>query len=294
MPTKRLSLLIFFLASYLSLLAQGFCVEGIFSSPRKGTAQLTLYEGAGSPRVLRSRVRDSKCVFEGTVTRPVVAELRHSSMAQPLLFYVENSAIRIVVNDQQPARSHVSGSRSNSEYRLVAERWNEQPDYASPYAPMVLLHRDVGPALLADFERLKGEACQGLQYQQLRQRVDRIRATQEGSKLPCFVFVDSSHHKVATDTLLCDTTYNVFLFGASYCGQCLQAQRQLQQLSVNDSLWHTVVCRIDDDPRGWDADWVDRLAIDHIPYIILVAADGTIVERDLRVWELEKKLKSKN
>lgn len=293
MPTKRLSLLIFFLVQYLSLSAQGFCVEGVFSSPRKGTAQLTLYEDARSPRVLKARVRDGKCVFEGTVARPVVAELWHSSMAAPLLFYVENSTIRITVNDQHPARSHVSGSRSNSEFRLVAEQWDEQPDYSSPYAPLVLLQRGAGAALLSDFDRLKGDACRGSQYQQLRQRVERIRATQEGAKLPRFEFVDSNHRKVATDTLLRDSVYHVFLFGASFCGQCEQAQQQLRQLSRGDSLWHTVVCRIDDDPRGWDADWVDRLAIDHIPYIMLVAADGTIVERDLRIWELERKVRSK-
>ena len=58
MPTKRLSFFILFLVPYLSLSAQGFCVEGVFSSPRKGTAQLTLYEDASSPRVLKARVRD--------------------------------------------------------------------------------------------------------------------------------------------------------------------------------------------------------------------------------------------
>lgn len=286
MPTKRLSFFILFLVPYLSLSAQGFCVEGVFSSPRKGTAQLTLYEDASSPRVLKARVRDGKCLFEGRVSQPVVAELWHGSMAAPLLFYVENSTIRITVNDRQPARSPVSGSRSNSEYRLVAEQWDDQPAYSSPYAPLVLLQRGADATLLADFDRLQGDACRGPQYQQLRQRVERLRATQEGAKLPPFVFVDSSHHAVSTDTLLCDTANTVFLFGASYCSQCEQAQRQL---AGADSRWHTVVCRLDDDPRGWDAEWVDRLAIDHIPYILLVAPDGTILERDLRIWELEKR-----
>ena len=250
---------------------------------------MTLYEDAQAPRVLKSRVRGGKCLFEGTVSRPVVAELWHSSMTAPLLFYVENSNIHIDLNEQQPSRSRILGSRSNSEYRLVAEQWDEQPDYGSPYAASVLLQRGGGSSLLSDFDRLQGDACRGPQYQQLRQRVERIRAAQEGSKLPHFVFVDGNHRKVATDTLLRDSVYHVFLFGATFCSQCERVQQQLRQLSCGDSLWHTVVCRVDDDPRGWDADWVDRLAIDHIPYIMLVAADGTIVERDLRIWELEKR-----
>lgn len=288
MPTKRLILFLSLLVPYLSLSAQGFCVEGVFSSPCRGTAQLTLYEGGRNPRILRAHVHKGKCVFEGKVAHPVVASLWHNNMGRQLFFYIENSTIRITVNEQQPERSHISGSRSNSEYRVVAEQWDDHPDYTSAYAPLVLLHRDGGVDLLSDFDSLRGDAACGWQYELLRQRVAHIRSSQVGSKLPCFEFVDTTRHKVSTDTLFCDSLCHVFLFGASYCSQCNQAQKQLQQLSRGGSLWDMVVCRLDDDPRGWDADWVDSLAIDHIPYIILVAADGTILERDLRVWEVER------
>lgn len=292
MPIKRLLIFVFIVLQYYSLSAQGFCVEGVFSTPQRGVAQLTVHGDDNQTQELRSKIRDGRCVFEGTVSHPVVAELWHRSMSKPLTFYLENSNIRIAIDAQTPERSRVSGSRSNSEYRLLAEQWDEEPDYASPYAPLVLLQRESSTSLLSDFDRLQGEACKAYHYRELQQRVDRIRAVQIGAKLPHFEFSDTAHRRVATDTLLCDTTYNVILFGASFCGQCEQVRRQLQRLSEGEMRLNIVVCRIDDDPRGWDADWVDLLAIDHIPYLLLVASDGTIVERDLRVWEIEKNLKT--
>lgn len=250
--------------------------------------QMRLVDSGASRRIWKAPVRDGRFVIEGKVDRPMLAELRHNSMAQPLLFYLENSRIRITVNDQQPARSHVSGSRSNSEYRLVAERWDEQPDYSSPYAPLVLMQRGSDAALPDLFDRLTGEACQSLHYRQLRQRVEKIRSTQEGSPMPRLVFLDSEHRQVALDSLLSDTAYNVFFIGASYCVQCEQVRERLQRMSESAPTLNLIACRLDDDPRGWDADWVDSLAIDHIPYIILVDRQGYIAERDLRVWELER------
>lgn len=293
MPTKRLLLLVFLVFLYYSLSAQGFCVEGIFSTPQKGSAYLTLYEVGGSWRQMRARVRDGRCVFEGSVSQPVVAELKHRSLSKPLLFYLENSNIRITIDEKSPERSPVSGSRSNSEYRMLKEQWDEQPDYTSPYAPLVLLQREAGMSLLEDFDRLQGEACKGPHYQVLRQRVERIRSVQPGAVLPRFEFFDTAHRRVSSVSLMCDTAYNVILVGASFCIQCEQALQRLRQISSDKPL-NLVVCRIDDDPQGWDAKWVDRLAIDHIPYLILLSADGTIVERDLRVWELEKILKVDN
>lgn len=292
MPTKRLSLFILFVVYSLSLSAQGFCVEGVFGSPRRGAVQLVVVDSVAGRRTWKVPVRDGRFVIEGTVDRPVLAELRHSSLAQPLRFYLENSPIRIAVNDQQPARSRVSGSRSNSEYRLVAEQWDEQPDYTSPYAPLVLLQRGVDATLPDAFDRLSGAACQSPQYRVLRQRVERLRSTQEGSPLPHFVFLDSARRPVASDSLLCDSCWNLLFFGAAYCGPCEQARRQLQQLAADRPTLHAVVCQLDDDPAGWDAAWVDSLAIDHIPYLLLVDGQGRIVERDLRIWELERTLKT--
>lgn len=290
MPTKGLSLLVYFFLQFGPLLAQEFCVEGVFSSSRSGSARLTLYEGSGVQRVMQSRVRGGRCVFKGSVSRPVVAELWHRSMSHPLVFYVENSRIHITIDDRNPSRSPVSGSRSNSEYRLLAEQWAEQPDYTSPYAPLVLLQCTDAMALLSDFDRLQGDALQVPHYALLQQRVERIKAVQPGASLPRFEFSDTAHRRVASDTLLCDTCYNVLLFGASYCGQCESAMNELQQLEAGPVPFHWLLCRIDDDPQGWDADVLDLLAVDHIPYLILVDKSGTIVERDLRVWELRQYL----
>ncbi|KWW29289.1 MAG: hypothetical protein AUK63_1511 [bacterium P3] len=288
MPTKGLPLLILFIFQCLSLSAQGFCVEGVFSSPRRGTVRLTLFEGQRNNRALQAKVRDGRFVIEGEVERPVAAELWHSSMAQPLFFYVENSRIRISVDDRQPAMSRVSGSRSNSEYRLAAEQWDEAPDYASPYAPLILLQRGDGASLPADCALLHGVAREVPHYRMLLQRVERILATEAGTRLPHFEFVDTAHRRVAVDTLLSDTCCNVLFFSASYCRQCERQLQQLQRLARGPVPLNCVVCRIDDDPLGWDAACVDLLAIDHIPYIILVDTAGIVVDRDVRIWELER------
>ena len=49
-----------------------------------------------------------------------------------------------------------------------------------------------------------------------------------------------------------------------------------------------VLINIDDNPNGWDAQYLKQLTVDHLPYIILVDPKGLVVGRDLRIWELER------
>ena len=45
---------------------------------------------------------------------------------------------------------------------------------------------------------------------------------------------------------------------------------------------------IDLEKETWDAPFVKTLAIEHIPYLILLDKNGRIVARDVRIWELER------
>lgn len=45
---------------------------------------------------------------------------------------------------------------------------------------------------------------------------------------------------------------------------------------------------IDADRRGWDAPFIEKLNIAHLPFIILLDEKGRILSRDVRIWELER------
>ena len=48
-----------------------------------------------------------------------------------------------------------------------------------------------------------------------------------------------------------------------------------------------IVINIDNDKRIWDAPVMQKLGIEHIPFIVIVDKDHKIVARDIRVWEMK-------
>lgn len=288
MLVRRLAIF-FFLFRVFPLAAQQFSIDGDMAEVKSGRVELAIYE-SDVPRLLHARIQDGHFAFSGSVDHPVAAEIRHPSLARPLLFILENSAIRIKVNLRHPETSPVSGSRSNSYYRLLLQQWSEQPVYNSPYASLVLLQMTDVAIVDHQFDLLQGEALLSPHYQILKHRVDRIRTAREDSALPLFHFTDSSGQTVAIDSVLSDSSYTILLFSSSYCHPCAVAERQVDSLASAGYPVVKLTFRLDDDPLAWDAEPFSLLAVDHIPFLLVVRPDRLIAYRDPAAWQLPRLL----
>jgi glutaredoxin len=80
------------------------------------------------------------------------------------------------------------------------------------------------------------------------------------------------------------------VFGANWCDRCKAQQAQAEK-TIGDRPIKLLTINIDDNPNGWDANYLKQLSVDHIPYMILVDKRGIVVARDIRIWELERVLK---
>ena len=286
------------------LCAQGFHVSGICSQPMRGRAQLTIYDGDSTSRLLRSDSKGAEFSFSGTVQHPVLAELRYNTLPQSLFFFLENSEINIALNVQNPASSPVQGSRSNSQYRFALEncqsgqrsdclkQWIVQ-NSSSIFAPFILseLWETDYEEVRSLFEQLQGDACHTYHYHQLRQSLKSLLAVSEGQKMPDILLPDTNGILFHLDSVQSDTTFSLLLIGASWCEQCRRIEAQLQARN-NEGRVFPIVVHIDNDKQGWDAPFLQQLSVDRIPYLILLDKEGIILARDLRIWELERFMKS--
>ena len=82
---------------------------------------------------------------------------------------------------------------------------------------------------------------------------------------------------------------NLLLVGATWCSQCQQVAARVAKQHPEVNL---VSLNLDHEPKGWDAPYMQALAIDHIPFLLLLDANGRIVYYDLREWQLDDALAS--
>lgn len=296
---RRLLILVLLSAPW-ALRAQQFTLNGTCTQPVKGRVSLVIYDGDTTYRILRSATKGSTFSFVGSVDRPVLAELYHKDFPQSLYFYLENSDITVSLDVEHPAASPVQGSRINSQYRYALEQCQGEgrehcmkqwltTNPTSIFAPFVLNELSLTDyaEVQALFAALQGDAKHTYHYHLLQRRLQRMQAVTEGQKMPDVVLPDSAGRPVHLDSLRADSSRVLLLVGARWCEQCVRIEAQLRRHSPQWGL-RPVVVHLDSDPRGWNAPYVEQLSIDHIPYLILLDKAGTIVARDLRVWEIEK------
>ena len=270
----------------------------------RGHFELTLFT-PDSAHSVRLPIRKGHAACTLPITTPTAAELR-LPQGGTLLFWAEASHITIDYDNDEPARSPIRGSRSNSEYRYLLETLSQQAeesegslataaaDYArqhpnSPYAALLLYtYVDDSDDLLAATARLAADSS--YHYRLLMQKAQWAQASAVGSVLPDFEYTapDGRVARTGADSLWA----RVLLFDASW---------HLASTSIADSLQHTIArsgtqavlhtVAIDRHPHGWDAPYMQQLAVDRIPYIILVDQDGKIAARDVRTWNLAAQLR---
>lgn len=297
-PIRWLCLLLLFPAVH--GFAQGFEIKG--ESSLTGPITLTIYSGDSTSYTLTDRSRKGFFYFSGRVERPVLASLSHQAMPQSLYFYLENAEIAIALNASNPEASRINGSRSNSEYRYVLEQLRGAADpgaylrqyvrnnASSVYTPYILYSQrpHLDEVLVRQLmNQLKGDALHTYHYTLLSRWAREVPAVAEGSAMPDFVYVDSQKGRHHFNEMRSTASPTLIFFGAHWCDRCKQQRQKVEQLLKGTDIQLLPVA-IDDSKAGWDEPYLQQLAIDHIPYMILVDAEGNVTSCDIRLWELEE------
>lgn len=279
---------------------QGYELSG--ESSLTGSFTLTLFDGDSSTHSFTAKGNKGRFFFSGHVEGPTLAMVEHPAMQAPLYFFIENSPVAVSVNASRPDQSVIRGSRCNSEYRYLMERYHSAADpeaflrqyvrenSASLFAPFILyrqmsvLDEGVVRALVG---QLTGDARKQYHYTLLRRWMRQTPAVAEGSEMPDFAYLDSKKNRRTFAAVRDTSAYTLVFFSASWCDICAK-QRDQALRTLQDKEADLLLINIDDNPNGWDAQYLKQLSVDHIPFMVLVDKAGVVVARDLRIWELEK------
>ena len=123
-------------------------------------------------------------------------------------------------------------------------------------------------------------------YTLLRRWLRETPTVTEGGEMPDFAFVNEQHKQVKFSAVRNTEGPTLIVVGASWCDRCKQFEVRAQRIAKKRPLG-IVYIRIDDSPAGWDAPFLKQLSVDHLPYAILVDAQGHVQARDVRDWELD-------
>lgn len=274
-------------------------------SSLSGIFTLTIYDGDSTYHTYTDKGDKGMFLFTGGVAKPVLASLQHNTMSRPLYFFLENSEIRISLNATRPELSVISNSRSNSEYRYLMERYRNAADRnsflkqyakeapASIYLPFVL-YQEMGSlddgVVRQIISMIADEGRHTYHYTLLRRWMKATPAVSEGSEMPDFAYLNSKKERCTFEQTRNTEGATLIVFGANWCDRC-KAQKAQAEKTIGDRPIKLLTINIDDNPNGWDANYLKQLSVDHIPYMILVDKRGIVVARDIRIWELERVLK---
>lgn len=290
---------ILLIISDITVSAQEYEIEGFAGQTLKGEVKLTLYDGDTTYRTYVARISDGRFMFSGKLRSKTLAEIQ-MPMYPSHFIYVEPGKMSIIYDNDITVAPRVNGSRSNSEYRYLLERCHEtefescivayiQANPTSIFCPF-LIYNHLKSIDVTKKESLmnglSGEAKETYHYHMLKKRLTANQALSKGAKFPDIGIPFHPKNKELRQSH--KGKYVVFSVGASWCEQCNRAENQIDSIiSKNDEVVHFNV-KLDDDKRGWDAPYIQELAIEYIPYIIVIDPEGCIVARDTRYWELYK------
>ena len=170
-------------------------------SSLSGVFTLTVYDGDSTTHTYTDKANKGMFFFSGNVAKPVLASIEHPTMNQPLYFYLEGSEISINVNASRPDASIIKGSRTNSEYRYLMERYYSTADpnaflrqqmkenAGSIFLPFVL-YRQMSNIDDGTLRQLIGQVVEPgthtYHYTLLRRWLRETPAVSEGSEMPDF------------------------------------------------------------------------------------------------------------
>ena len=271
-----------------------------------GVFTLTVFDGDSSTHTFTDKANKGMFFFSGNVEKPVLASIQHPTMSQPLFFYLEGSEISINVNATRPDASIIKGSRTNSEYRYLMERYYGSADPSaflrqyvkenagSIFTPFVLYRQmsNIDDGTLRQLiGQIADEGKHTYHYTLLRRWLRETPSVSEGSEMPDFAYLDGNKVRHTFAESRNQNGPTLILFSATWCDRCQQQREQAEKVLAGKEV-ETLVINIDDNPNGWDAHYLQQLSVNHIPYMILVDEQGIVVARDIQAWEVYK-LKTK-
>lgn len=281
----------------------GFLISGQADGVKKGEMQLTIF--STPQQTSTAHIRKGHFEFQGSVAGPTVAMLQQKRGGDPLYFFLENASVSVLFRPSAPASSPISGSRTNSQYRYVLELChdgNPQPEdcivaYAHEhrgecFIPFLYYTHLSGERLLEEaafVDSLLAALHDVYPYALLQQRVANVARTAVGQPMPDFLFRDLSGREQHFDSVRVADRSHLLVFIPSWHEAFPSYVDSLR--SQYPSLPLTPVL-VDKQPKGWDEPFVSLLDIDHVPFLILVDAEGTIAARNLRRWEVGRQLES--
>lgn len=281
-----------------------FTISG--ESSLSGIFTLNIYDGDSTYHTFTGKGENGMFLFSGEVKAPVLASLQHSAMSRPLYFFLENSEIRITLNATRPELSIIRNSRSNSEYRYLIERYRgsadrngflkqcAKEDPTSIYLPFVV-YQEMGNlddgTVRQIISMISDRGRHTYHYTLLRRWMKATPTVLEGSEMPNFAYLNSKKDRCTFEQSRNTSGATLVVFGASWCDRCKTQMEQAKKIIGEKSI-EILSVNIDDNPNGWDANYLKQLSVDHIPYMILVDKKGLVVARDVRIWELGRVVKS--
>lgn len=284
----------------LSIVAQGaFTLTAKTPKTMGRSVTLTVYDGDSTSHRYVQRVRDGVVTFNAQVAKPCAAQLSFAGNRQ-LYLYLEPAEMNLEVNADDLEHSPLSGSRSNSQYRYAMETAGDTKSLAeylrsnrsTPIAALVLF-RQMRNLELREVQRLysvlDSVEARCYHYVAIGKYLEESVALSEGMPLPDFEFTEEGQHCRLSDCLISGQPSVVF-FGATWCDICRRDLVEAEKL-CRDSVT-LVTVDIDADKRGWDAPYMRKLDVTHLPYIILLDKEDKIAARDVRIWELKRMLES--
>lgn len=291
------------------LWAQQFTLSGAVPADMRGRVSLLIYDADANPRQQQCNIVDGTFFFKGTVKAPSYAEVHLPSLSQSVPLFLDASEITIDVAPQNPEASRINGSRATSLFRYAEETCrggdhvacvvSHITDHPSDFFAPYMLYSCASSLEYTQLKKLvdgfTGDALTSYHYRLLRHRVQQLASTIEGQPLPDFVFPNNKGSQIHFDSVRSDSTYTILIFGATWCGSCLAADHKITDMLKrhNSGRKHKatlLTVNIDKDKRQWDNPMLQQLAIDYIPYIIVVDPQGRTFARDVRVWEMERVL----
>lgn len=277
---------------------EGYVLKGKCAKSMGGGVSLQIYVDSGTVRKQYQRIRNGEFSFTGKVASPTLALLTFANKQQ-LYLYLEPSDMTVEVVSGEIESSPVTGSRSNSQYRYIVEQMSDGrrlSDYVrqnpeSIFAPF-LIYRSMRSMDVGDLEKvyrtMDTVLASSYHYVQIGRYLSDMASLSEGSKMKDFGYTENGK-EVRLSQMLVPQRGTLIFFGATWCDICRRDIDEVRRVCKVDSVT-LVVVNIDDSKRGWDAEYVEMLDISHIPYMILLDGDACIVGRDIRVWELSRRL----
>lgn len=256
---------------------------------------LTVYDSDSNWHRQTKRVKNGECMFSGHLKKTCAAELSFAGNRNMYLF-LEATEMNVEVNGDDLEHSPVTGSRTNSQYRYALETTTDgkalaayiQENRKSPIAAF-LLFRQMRNMETTEVEKLyrtlDSAEASCYHYSAVKKHLAESIALAIGNPLPDFEFIADGEALRFSECLRKDTMTVIF-FGASWCDICKRDIAVAKQV-CDDSIT-CIYIDMADDHRGWDAPWISKLDITHLPYIIMLDRKGRIIARDVRIWELER------